>query len=130
MEAVKLAVNAFGATVREAEPLLDWYDESPAKLAPTPVEYVPAAMFPRLTPLSVATPEAFVVALPTEVPLSVKLTVFPLTATAPDMRVAERLTVPPYAPDAPDAVSVVAAAEFTVSANADDELEAWVLEPP
>jgi len=44
------------------------------KLAPTPVEYVFGAIFPKLV-FRVATPLAFVVALPTELPFKEKLIV-------------------------------------------------------
>ena len=43
----------------------------PAKLAPTPVAYAPAPFDPRLTPGSVATPDASVTADPTPAPRSV-----------------------------------------------------------
>ena len=43
-------------------------------------------------------------------PLSVKLTVFPETPLAPEVRVAERVVVPPYLPLAEAGASVVAAA--------------------
>ena len=51
----------------------------------------------RLTLFSVATPEASVVALPTLVPLSLKLMLLPLTAELSDVffSVAESVTVPP-----------------------------------
>jgi hypothetical protein len=52
-------------------------------------------MLPRLTFDNVATPDAFVVALPTPLPFNVKLIVLPLIAVVPDFNVAERLTVPP-----------------------------------
>jgi len=55
----------------------------------------------RLTPVTAATPDEFVVAVPTLVPLRVKETVLPLTgAPLPEVRVAERLTVPPNVPEA------------------------------
>ena len=44
---------------------------------------------------SVATPEPFVTALPTGLPFSVKLMVWPLMPFTPSVSVAERLTVPP-----------------------------------
>ena len=71
---------------------------SPAKLAPTPVPYVPALIPDRLALASVATPLPLVVALPTELPLRVKLMVLPLTPEAPEVKVADKLTVPPYVP--------------------------------
>src|SRR5690348_1412515 len=77
------APGTVALTVREAEPLLGSYELSPAKLAATPDGYVPGAMPARLAPLSVATPLELVVALPAAEPLSVKLTVSPLTAVAP-----------------------------------------------
>jgi hypothetical protein len=70
-------------------------DESPAKLAPTAVAYVPALIPVRLTPLSVTTPDPFVVAVPTLLPFKLKLIVFPLTPDPEAVSVAERFTVPP-----------------------------------
>jgi hypothetical protein len=52
----------------------------------------------RLTPFRVATPVAFVVALPTLFPFSVKSTVAPLTPFPPEVSVAERFVVPPNVP--------------------------------
>jgi hypothetical protein len=49
----------------------------------------------RLTPLRVATPDASVVAVPTALPLSVKLIDFPLSGVVPDFSVAVRDAVPP-----------------------------------
>ena len=69
----------------------------------------------RLTPFSVATPEAFVVPDPADVPLSVKVIVLPLTPLPLDVRVATRLTVPPYVPLAEATVSVVDATAVYVA---------------
>src|SRR6266508_3052699 len=69
----------------------------------------------RLTPLSDATPEAFVVADPAEFPLSVKLMLLPLTPEPPDMSVADRLTVPPYVSVAELTASDLEAADVTVN---------------
>src|SRR6266566_1492438 len=85
-------------TVKDALPLAAAKPLSPAKLAPTPVGYVPALMPERLAPARLATPLAFVVALPTELPLRVNATVLPLTPEPPDVSVAERFAVPPYVP--------------------------------
>src|SRR3712207_4431055 len=82
-------------TVRLAVLLLLRWVLSPAKLAPTPVAYVPALIPTRLTSGRVATPELFVVALPTLAPLRVKLTLVPLTPKPPEVRVAGRVTLPP-----------------------------------
>ena len=62
----------------------------------------------------VATPDAFVDAVPTEVLLSEKEIVCPLTPDPPEVRVACRLLVPPYWPVAGWIVSVVAAMFITV----------------
>src|SRR5947209_7150941 len=85
-------------TVRVAEPELLLKLASPAKLALTPVAYVPALMLPRLAPVTVATPLAFVVAVPTLVPLRVKAMILPATPEPPEVSVALRFTVPPYVP--------------------------------
>jgi len=71
-------------TVNDAVPLLPPNEPSPAKDAPTPVGYVAAPIVPRLALERVATPEEFVgPAVPTEMPLSVKLMVLPLTPEPP-----------------------------------------------
>ena len=90
-----LTVAAF--TVSELLPLLARKFESPTKLALKPPAYVLVLIPDRLTLDSVATPLAFVVAVPALVPLSAKLMVLPLTAEPSEVlaRVAERLTVPP-----------------------------------
>src|SRR5205809_5423114 len=82
-------------TVKDALPLAAAKPLSPAKLAPTPVGYVPALMPDRLAFETVATPLAFVTALPPLLPLSVKLIVLLLTPLPPDVSVAERFAVPP-----------------------------------
>ena len=62
----------------------------------------------RLTPLSVATPDALVVAVPAFAPLSLKVIVFPLSAALSLFlfSVADRLTVWPKVPEAGLTVSV------------------------
>ena len=59
-------------------------------------------MPPRLAFESVAMPLAFVLAVPTGLPLRVKLTVFPLTGEPFAVSTAERVVVPPYVPPAAD----------------------------
>ena len=49
----------------------------------------------RLTPVLVATPLLLVIALPTGLPLRVKLMVLPLRGDPLEVSVADRLTVPP-----------------------------------
>jgi len=56
---------------------------------------VPGKIPDRLTPILVATPLLLVTALPTGLPFSVKLMVLPLRSEAPDVKWADRLTVPP-----------------------------------
>src|SRR3954471_19952035 len=94
-------VDGLGVTVKLALP-----DEAanalvPAKLAPTPVGYVPAAIVPRFAVVE-ATPELLVVAEPAAVPLSVKLTDTPTTGLPPLVRVPESAAVPPKLPEAGD----------------------------
>src|SRR6266550_189425 len=60
----------------------------------------------RLAPVNVATPLLFVVAVPTLAPFNVKAMMRPLTPTPFDVRVAERLTEPPYVPETAATVSV------------------------
>ncbi len=62
--------------------------------------YVPALIPARLTPVREATPDAFVVAVPAFVPLSVNVTVLPLTPEVPAVSVAVTAVVPPYSPAA------------------------------
>src|SRR5438093_6747692 len=82
-------------TVRDALPLAGAKLLSPTKLAATPVGYVPTLIPERLALPKVARPLAFVVALPTELPFSVKVMVLPFTPEVPDVSVADRFTVPP-----------------------------------
>ena len=82
-------------TVSELVPVLVTVVESPAKLALTPVGYVPGAIVPRLAFESVATPEPSVVPLPTGEPLREKSMLLPLTPPATPVKVADKLTVPP-----------------------------------
>jgi hypothetical protein len=95
LAAVKVPLTALGPTVRAPVPLLVEKLASPAKLAPTAVAYVPALMLPRLTFVRLATPLAFVVALPTPVPFRLNVTVLPSAPEPPEVSVAERLTVLP-----------------------------------
>ena len=53
----------------------------------------------RLTPLSVATPELFVMPVPAAVPLTVKLIVLPPSPDPPELSVAVKLAVLPDAPE-------------------------------
>src|SRR4051794_6680118 len=76
-------------TVSELEPLLASSVAVAANEAPTPVAYVPALMPARLAAAIVATPPAFVTALPAELPLRVNETDSPATSVAPDVRCAE-----------------------------------------
>jgi len=97
------AVTVKGAlpTVRLLLPVLAPQPLTAAKLAPTPVGYVFAAVVPKLTPDKDATPDAFVVADPTELPFSVKAIVLAVTEQPPDeVSVAASETLPPYVPDA------------------------------
>jgi hypothetical protein len=61
----------------------------------------------RLTPGRVATPLAFVTALPTLLPFRVKATVRPLRLTVLRLTVADRSTVPPDEPEAGLGTTVV-----------------------
>ena len=76
--------------------------ESPAKLASTAPEYVPAATPARLTPLKVATPALSVIAVPTvlTVPpsLSEKITVLPGSGEPLLVRVAVNVALLPESP--------------------------------
>jgi hypothetical protein len=83
------------ATISAAAPLAEANEASPAKLAPTPLAYVPALIPVRLTPLSDATPDVFVIAEPAALPFNVNETVLPLTPAAEEVSVAERFTKPP-----------------------------------
>ena len=103
------------ATVSVPLALLAWNPLSPAKLAETALGYEPALMPVRLTPLSVATPLAFVVALPTEFALSVNATDLPETGDPLEVSVAVSVAVPPNVPLPLTALMVVAAAEVTVT---------------
>ena len=85
-------------TVSELEPLLGSYELSPANEAATAPGYVPALMPARLTGEKVATPLAFVVALPALEPFNVKLTVSLGTARPPAVSVAETAVDPPNVP--------------------------------
>src|SRR6185503_2761812 len=93
------------------DPVDESSPESPAKEAPTPVAYEPAATPARLTPETVATPLAFVCALPAPAPFSVNATGSFATGVPLFVSVAERLVVPPNVPVAEPTASVVAAAE-------------------
>jgi hypothetical protein len=97
-------------TIRAADPLDAKSLASPAKLAPTPVEYVPTLIPLNEALFTVATPLAFVVALPAPTPFKVNVIVLPLTGVPPlvKVRVAERFAVPPNVPLAGATVRVVA----------------------
>ena len=82
-------------TTRSADALLAAYTVSPAKLAATAPEYVPALRPARLTPATVATPNASVIALPAGKPLSVKPISRSGSAEAPTVNVADKEAVPP-----------------------------------
>jgi hypothetical protein len=84
--------------------------ESPAKLAPTPVAYVPALIPLKEALAIVAAPVASVVAEPAGFPFNVKLIDFPLTGEPPEVvvKVAESMAIPPYIPLAAATDRVVA----------------------
>ena len=79
----------------------------------------------RLTPLSVATPELFVAAVPAPLPLRVNLIVFPLSPDPPEVSVAVSV---PVLPDVPEPLTplivvgaglgVVVTLEVVVTSNA------------
>ena len=100
MFAVTEAVSDFALTVNEAVAEAAAIDESPANVALTPDAYVPALMPARLLALSsVATPEEFVVAVPTEVPFRANEIVLPVTDALDESVACRLLTVlPPYVP--------------------------------
>ena len=98
-------------------PLLPAKLPSPAKLPATPEGYVPAVIPDKLAFDSVASPDEFVEALPTEVPLRLKLMDLPLTPAPLDVSVAESVVVPPYVPDAAPTASDVVAAPLATSAK-------------
>jgi hypothetical protein len=88
-------------TVSEFVALLAPNPESPAKVALTPLRYVPALIFEGLRRLpldKVATPLPFVTALPTEPPFSVKVIVFPDTAAPPIVLVRVAVITPVVPP--------------------------------
>jgi hypothetical protein len=91
---VAVTVGVAGLTVRLPVALLGAYEASPEKLAEMLFVYVPAARPTKLTLVTVATPDALVVAVKLE-PLMLKLTALPATAVAPLLRVAMRVVVPP-----------------------------------
>ena len=84
-------------TVRVLLPLDDAKLECPPKLAAMAFECVPAVIPARLTPVTVAAPEAFVVAEPAGLPLRVKAIVLPLMPTLSEAlrSVADKLVEPP-----------------------------------
>lgn len=53
----------------------------------------------RGTPLKAAIPEKVVLAVPTTAPLRVKVMALPLISDPPELKVADRLTVPPAMPN-------------------------------
>ncbi len=93
--AAKVIVWSALAMVSVPVPLLAAAELSPAKAAPTPSGYVPAAMPMRLAFATCATPLVSVVAVPTTVPLSVMVTVLPASGCPPTVRVAVSAVVPP-----------------------------------
>jgi hypothetical protein len=102
-------VTGLAVTVRAAEPLEPLKLLSPAKLALTPVGYEPALIPESDAAGTEATPDAFVVAEPTEFPLRLKDTDLPLTGEPPAVNVAERAAAPPNVPLALATASPVAA---------------------
>src|SRR5688500_88004 len=90
--AVQVRVTGALVTVRLDVPSDAVKIESPAHVARMPVAYVPAAMAPRDTFASAATPAAFVSASPATVPLMVKRRVLPETG-APDSAPSSALRV-------------------------------------
>jgi len=92
-----VTVIARAVTVNEFVALLVLNDASPAKDAAAPLASVPTFVFGRVALASVATPLAFVVALPTLLPFSVKLMLLPLIPAPPlvCVRVAVIDVVPP-----------------------------------
>jgi len=74
----------------------------------------------RLTPLSVATPELFVAAVPAALPLRVKLMVFPLSPDPPEARVAVSVAV---LPDVPEPLTALIAVEAGGGAETDSAPE-------
>src|SRR5438045_3802637 len=92
-----VTVRVAGVIVSKPDPLEAAYVESPAKLAPTPVAYVPALIPVNDTPLIVAVPVAFVVDEPTGLPFNVKVTVLPLNGelSKVTINVVANVTVPP-----------------------------------
>jgi hypothetical protein len=115
-------------TMSAPVPLLARKLLSAAKLAPTAVGYDPALIPLRLTFASVATPEALVVAVPTELPLSVKLIVLPPRPELPDVNVAVRVAVPLNAPPPLTALMAVGACAFTVIEKV-PVLAVWFVSP-
>jgi hypothetical protein len=114
---VTTVVELAWSTVKAALPDEPANPESPAKLADTPVGYVPALIPDTLTPVAVATPEALVVAVTAGPPLTEKLIVLPLTAELSELlrSVADSDVEPPYVPLAVPTVSVVDATLGTVT---------------
>src|SRR5882724_1645985 len=96
---VTVTVTVAGFTVRDAVPLEVAKLTSPAKLALTPVGYVPPLIPERLALEMVARPEASVVAEPSGEPFRVNETVLPATGAPPVLvRVADKVAVPPKVP--------------------------------
>jgi hypothetical protein len=79
--------------------------------------YVPAPIPDRLTFVTVATPEPSVELVPAAAPFKVKLIVLPVTPVPLDVKVADRVVVPPYVPDAAETASEVGAAAFATRAK-------------
>jgi hypothetical protein len=106
---VTVVVLVAFATVNVPLPLLDWKPLSPPKLADTALAYDPALIPVRLTPLTVATPLAFVVPAPAGIPFSWKEMVLPETGEPLEVRVAVSVAVPPKVPLPLTALIVVGA---------------------
>jgi hypothetical protein len=88
---------------------------SPAYVACTPVGYVPAPIPARLTPVIVATPDAFVVAVPAGEPFNENDTCCPASGVPALISVAANVVVPPNEPLAFCTVSPVGETMVIVS---------------
>jgi hypothetical protein len=110
-------------TVSGPVPLLAWKPLSPPKFADTPDGYVPAFVVPSEA-VTVATPVASVVPVPTELPLIPNAIVLPETGNPLDVNLAVTVAVPPYVPLPLTALIVVGGAT-----NANVKL-LLLMEPP
>src|SRR6266850_6404065 len=84
----------------------------------------------RLALASVATPLAFVTAVPLATPCSVNAIAFPLTGDPAALNVADRAVVPPYTPLATARDSVVGVSDDVIVVGSLALLLAGVLSPP